>query len=354
MLLKLFSFIFLPLSLWSLTLEEKVGQLLMVRFEDLAEAKILVQEAKVGGFIYYAHNGLEIPSEVASLSQQLQNLSQIPLWISIDQEGGPVSRLGKEFPVFPGNRELGQSGSPAIAQENAYLLGLTLRSVGIQINFAPVVDISLDRKNSFMTARTYGNNQETVTAFAEQALLGYKKANILAVLKHFPGCGDVAADPHRSLPVLNKTRAELEQCEFYPFKQLASLSPGMMTTHLMVPALDPIHCATLSEPITGILRKEWGYEGLIFSDSLVMQGLLDQCPLIEEAAIGAFLAGCDLLLLGGKQLNYRANYQEQPSDVIIRIHQAIVNAVKSGRIPLSRIEESVERILKYKRMYIAE
>lgn len=338
-----------------LTLEEKVGQLLIVHFHGLEaneEARRLISEVHVGGFIYYNWaNGLDKPSQVIKLSTGLQRLAAeqphpIPLWICIDQEGGPVTRLGKDFPTFAGNRELGQTGKPALARRQARKLGILLRSIGINMNLAPVVDISLHPESSFMIRRTYGDDPDTVTAFAEQALKGYQEAGIVAVLKHFPGCGDVVVDPHFNLPILTKSREELEKAEWIPFRKLAPLAKGIMTTHLMVPALDPIYCATLSHAITsGILRQEWNYEGLILSDSLVMQGLLQQCPSIEEAAIRSFEAGCDLLILGGRQLMLQQNDYELEADVILRIHQAIVDAVRNGRVKIERLDASVKRIL---------
>ncbi len=343
-----FLFVLIPFSLFSLTLEEKVGQLLIVHFEDLSAAEKLVKEAHVGGFIYYTWaNGLTDPAQVKKLSLYLQKLSKIPLWICIDQEGGPVTRLGEGFPKYLGQHEIAETGEPEFARKEAYKLGKMLLSIGINMNLAPVVDVSLHPESSFMTRRTYGDDPETVTRFAKQALLGYQEAGILAVLKHFPGCGDVNVDPHRSLPILDKTKEQLEQVELFPFKMLAPLAKGIMTTHLMVPALDPVYCATLSHSITTrILRKEWSYKGLILSDSLVMQGVLDQCPSLEEAAIRTIEAGCDLLILGGKQL--AAKGQEVTPEAVIQIHKAIIIAVKSGRLPLKRIEQSVARNLRFK------
>lgn len=349
---------FAAISVDQLTLEEKVGQLLIVRFYGLEaneEARKLISEAHVGGIIYYDWaNGLESPSQVIKLSTGLQRIAAeqphpIPLWICIDQEGGPVSRLGKGFPSFPGNRELAKKGKTSLARRNARKLGILLRSVGINMNLAPVVDISLHPEGSFMAKRTYGDDPATVTAFAEQALKGYQEAGIVAVLKHFPGCGDVAVDPHYNLPILTKSRKELEKSEWIPFRKLAPIAKGIMTTHLMVPALDSENCATLSYAITtGILRKEWNYQGLILSDSLVMQGLLQQCPSIEEASIRALEAGCDLLILGGRQLVLLRQDSELDADVIVRIHQAIVDAVRNGRLTMERLDASVKRNLHYK------
>lgn len=351
----IFALLCIPFFGNALTLEEKVGQLLIVRFEGHVanlEAEKLIREAHVGGFIYYPWaNGLNDPSQVKLLSESLQKLSSIPLWICIDQEGGPVSRLGEGFPTFLGNREIAQTQTPSFAQQQAYNLGKHLRSVGINVNLAPVVDVSGD-PHSFIAKRTYGNDPAIVTEFAYHALLGYTQAGILAVMKHFPGCGDAQIDPHQSVPILSKSIEELEQKELYPFKKLHPYALGIMTTHIQVPSLDPFHCATLSHAITtGILRKNWSYQGLILSDSLVMGGLLDICPSIEEIAIRALEAGCDLLLFGGRQLEYRLK-DEVPVDAILRVHKAIVRAVQKGRIPLSRIEESVERNLHFKKYFL--
>ncbi len=342
--------------LFALTLEEKAGQLLIVHFKGdavNADALKLIAEGHVGGFIYYNwSNGLDSPEQVRILSRELQASSPIHLWICIDQEGGPVARLKQGFPPCPGNREIAQSGDPETAKQAAYNSGCLLRSVGINMNLAPVADVSLDPESSYMASRTFGDTPEIVTRFAQKALEGFHQAGIVAVLKHFPGYGSVQLDPHAALPITLHTRETLDAVDLFPFKQLADQTDAIMMAHILAPALDPIHCATLSQPIIeGILRSEMGFQGLVISDSIVMRGLLNSCGSLEEAAIQAINAGCDLLILGGKQLQQQGSSLQSPEltvQEILNVHQAIIKAVQIGQISQERLEAAVERSLTLK------
>ncbi|MCF7806219.1 MAG: beta-N-acetylhexosaminidase [Simkaniaceae bacterium] len=340
-----------------LTLEEKIGQLLLVHFNGEKandDAKMLIQDVKVGGIIYYNWaNGLHSPDQVFQLTHDLQALNSqteclIPLFIAVDQEGGLVARLTQGFTLFPGNRALGMTNEPQLAEEAAYAMGQELKAVGINFNLAPVVDVNSNPRNPVIGIRSFGDSADLVTSFAQKALLGYKKAEIFTSLKHFPGHGDVDIDSHEALPVIYKTKEQLQQIEFIPFAELANDADTVMTAHILIPSIDPTYCATLSQPILDILRKEMGFKGVIISDSLVMQGLLNQCHSIDDAAIQAFNAGCDILLLGGKNLiGNQPNYELLPED-IRRIHQHLVNAVKTGLISEKKLDESVQRILNLK------
>lgn len=177
-----------------LSLEEKVGQLLMVHFHgEVAneEAKNLIQDTKVGGIIYYNwSNGLDSPEQVRMLSESLQalvkkNLNPIPLLIAVDQEGGVVSRLSKGFTQFPGNRALGETSHPELAEESAFIIGCELQAVGVNMNLAPVVDINSNPRNPIIGIRSFGEDSDTVIAFGKSALQGYAAAQIIATLKHF-------------------------------------------------------------------------------------------------------------------------------------------------------------------------
>lgn len=331
-----------------LTLEEKVGQLLIVHFngeECNPDATRLIHDAHVGGFIYYNwSNRLSSPPQVKNLSHQLQEEATIPLFIAVDQEGGRVTRLKEGFTQFPSNGEVGKTGDPSIAEHNAFVTGQELKQVGINMNLAPVVDVNVNPQNPVIGDRSFGSDPQTVIAFASQALEGYKRAGVLCVMKHFPGHGDVTVDPHKDLPIVDKPIYSLEKVELAPFAALNA--PAIMTAHILVPTLDPDNPATTSKAIlTDLLRNKIGYDGVIMSDSLVMEGLLKQYSSIEEAAIAAINAGCDVLILGGKQLLANHEGYELDVDDVIRIHKALVNAAKLGKID---IDESVNRILKLK------
>ncbi len=344
----------------TMSVEEKVGQLLMVHFhgEDVnEEAESLVQQAHVGGIIYFNwSNGLHNPKQVQKLSRNLQNLAQktdhkIPLIIAVDQEGGVVSRLKKGFTVFPGNGALAKTGIPALAEKCAFATAEELKTVGVNMILGPVVDVNVNPFNPVIGVRSFSNSPEKVVVYAKEALKGFRKGRIISVLKHFPGHGDVTLDSHVDLPIVDKSLEKLHETELFPFKALCSEADAMMTAHLLVPALDPFNCATLSKRITkGLLRDEFGFDGVIMSDSLVMKGFLTNCPNIGEAAIRAFEAGCDMLILGGKQLLSEDGFELTCEDTLVIYHH-LLEAVYSGRVPEERLNSSVSRILKLKDKY---
>lgn len=352
---------FAAFSANELTLEEKVGQLLVAHFrgeEANEEARVLIQEVYVGAIIYYTWaNGLHSPKQVKHLSLGLQKLAQanrlaIPLFIAVDQEGGVVARPTKEFTIFPGNMALGMAGSPKLAEEAALAMGKELRAVGINMNLAPVVDINSNPRNPVIGIRSFGSSPISVTQFAESALQGYHEAGIITSLKHFPGHGDADTDSHEDLPVIKKSKEELEKIEFFPFRKLASKADTITTAHLLIPALDPDYCSTLSKKTLDLLKNEIQFKGVIISDSLAMKGALKNSPSIDEAVIQSFNAGCDLLCFGGRQLNGTDVALEfTPSD-IKRIHAKLVEAVKEGRIAETRLTEAVEKVLKLKEDYL--
>lgn len=339
-----------------MTLEEKIGQLLMVHFHGQIandEACMLIQDLYVGGFIYYNWaNGLHSPLQVQTLSSGLQKLAKIPLFIAVDQEGGGVARLTEGFTPFPDNKTVGQTRSLELAEQVAFAVGEELCAVGVNMNFAPVVDVASHPKKSIIGLRSFSSDPEEVTTFGSAALKGYARSGVIGTLKHFPGHGDVEIDSHEDLPVLDKSFEDLEKTELHPFTKLARASEVMMTAHLLVPALDPEHCSTLSKKTLTFLRETLGFQGVIISDSLVMEGVLKKCHCVDEIAIEALNAGCDILLLGGKQLTSQKAHLELCFQDIQRIHSALVEAVKIGRVPLTRIDQALERILTLKKRYL--
>lgn len=340
-----------------MTLEEKVGQLLMVHFRgEIAneDAKILIQNVKVGGFIYYNWaNALTSTEQVQKLSQSLQQLSQsthlaIPLLIAVDQEGGRVARLKEGFTVVPSNQAISDTHNPYLAEKYAAIIGQELLSVGINMNLAPVVDVNNNPNNPVIGDRSFGASPQIVIEFGAKALEGYRKVGILTTLKHFPGHGDVEVDSHLDLPLVGKSLEELERLELRPFVELAPAADAIMTAHLLVPALDAEHCSTLSKNTLSYLRHTIGFHGVIISDSLVMSGVLKKCQSVDEAAIQALEAGCDILLLGGMQLTGDHQNLELTVSDIQRIHKSIIGAIQTGRISQERLHEAVMHVFRLK------
>jgi beta-N-acetylhexosaminidase len=200
--------------------------------------------------------------------------------------------------------------------------------------------------------RSFSDSPDTVVAFGRKALEGYRRAGIITSLKHFPGHGDVGVDSHLDLPVVSKSKEDLKQVELRPFTELAFLADTIMTAHILVPALDPEHCSTLSKKTLDYLKKEIGFQGVIISDSLVMEGVLKKCGSIDEAAIQALNAGCDILTLGGKQLVGGNTKVELTVSDIRRIHHSLVEAVKTGRVSEERLNQAVEKVVQLKNRYL--
>lgn len=347
-------------SIKDLSVEEKVGQLLIAHFNgEIAnqDAKSLVQDVHVGGIIYYNWaNTLSSPQQVRNLSIELQQLAKanshpIPLFIAVDQEGGVVARLTQGFTVFPGNKALAMTNDSQLAEKSAFAIGNELKAVGVNMNFSPVVDINCNPRNPVIGVRSFGEFPHVVLEFAKQAIAGYHKAGIITCLKHYPGHGDVGVDSHEDLPVVKKTKDQLWHNELLPFLQLASEADTIMTAHIMLPDLDAKNCATLSKTILDIVRNEMGFNRPIISDSLIMEGVVKKCASIDDAAIRAINAGCDILILGGKQLvGSNANFELTVADVK-RIHKSLVSAVQNGQISEKRLNQAVERILALKNSY---
>lgn len=343
-----------------LTLFEKVGQLMIVSFHGETantDAQRLIQELHIGGIIYYNWaNGLNTLAQIKKLSANLQQLAQltrlkIPLLIAVDQEGGKVARC--PITKFPGNQALGLTNHPELAKTSAYTIGTELLAIGVNTNLAPVVDINSNPLNPVIGSRSFGDTPELVAIFGTQALAGYHAAGIITTLKHFPGHGDTNTDSHLDLPVVNKSLPELQMTELYPFAQLASQTDMIMTAHMLVPALDPEYCTTLSRKTLNYLRTQIGFNGVIITDSLVMAGVLKQTnQSVAEAAIQALIAGHDIVLLGGRQLMGAFLEKELTLADIQHIQQTIIESIKSGRISEAQIDQSVQRVLNLKQKYL--
>ncbi|WP_100012703.1 glycoside hydrolase family 3 protein [Lentibacillus sediminis] len=344
-----------------MTLEEKIGQLFIVHvygktptdpnYEQInmnnnrggKNFKEVIENYHIGGVIYFNWtDNIGIPvdtAQVNALSNGLQEIamdqrSEIPLFISTDQEGGIVQRVTSPGTVFPGNMALGATRSEAYAAESAGILGEELKSLGINMNFAPVADVNINPANPVIGVRSFGEDPGLVSRLAVAQVNAYQEENIIPSAKHFPGHGDTNVDSHYGLPIIDHDLETLHEVDLAPFK--AAIDAGVdsiMTAHIVVPALDDSGLpATLSEPIlTDLLRGEMGFEGLIVTDSLGMSGA-NVVP-EDRVAIEAFKAGNDILL--------------NPPNVELA-YNSMMEAVESGEISEERVDESVYRILEAK------
>lgn len=328
-----------------MTLEEKVGQIMMVFFEGSTLSENLrkfVAELKVGGVILYSsRNNIESVGQVAELNGAIQQTARDagspPLFISIDQEGGLVNRIREGLTLFPGNMALGAIEDPSLAGRVASVLGEELASLGINVNFAPVMDVNNNPLNPIIGVRSFGSHSQAVARLGSAMVASFMDKGVLPAAKHFPGHGDTAVDSHTGLPLIPVSRDRLERVEFPPFRAAIDAGvPMVMTAHVLVPSLDEKNPATLSPSILGMLRSEMGFMGLIITDSMGMAALKKERTM-EEAAIGAFNAGADILLFGADKGHEETEY--------FGIYSALLDACRIGKISMARLDESVGRIL---------
>jgi beta-N-acetylhexosaminidase len=326
-----------------MTLEQKVGQLFLMGFDGTSltpENGALVRDLHLGGVVLFARN-VENPAQVRQFSADLQAIADpLPLFIAADQEGGLVVRIESGATVFPGNMALGATRDPNLAQQAAQVGAEELLAMGINMNLAPVLDANTNPLNPVIGVRSFGSDVERVGSFGAAAIMGLQGSGVSAVAKHFPGHGDTDLDPHLELPTVRRSLEELDAQELEPFRMAIDDGvDGIMTAHIVLPALEPVPelPATLSHTVlTGLLRERLGYQGLIITDALDMGAIRNQRS-AATAAVLAFEAGADMLLLAGISSDDREHLREGP--------QALIDAVRSGRISEQRIDESVRRIL---------
>ncbi|MFD8488726.1 glycoside hydrolase family 3 protein [Streptomyces sp. NPDC059712] len=343
-----------------MTLEEKVGQLFVMRVyghsaTDPDQADIdanlkeigvrtaaeLIARYRVGGIIYFAwaHNTRD-PHQIADLSNGIQKASLeqprgLPMLISTDQEHGIVARVGEPATLFPGAMAVGAGGSRSDARTLGRIAGAELNALGIRQDYSPVADVNVNPANPVIGVRSFGADPDAVAELVAAEVTGYQRSGVAACAKHFPGHGDTATDSHTGFPVITHSREEWEKLDAPPFR--AAIEAGIdaiMTAHLMVPALDDSgDPATLSRPIlTGILREELGYDGVVVTDSLGMQGVRTKYG-DARVPVLALKAGVDQLL--------------NPPDLPLAWN-AVLTAVKDGELTEARLDESILRVLRLK------
>ncbi|WP_141500415.1 glycoside hydrolase family 3 protein [Paenibacillus luteus] len=322
-------------------LKKKVGQLFVFGFhgyEPTKQIKRLIEDSGIGGTIYFSRN-VKDAEQVHKLSGELQDIvrkaGQPPLFIAIDQEGGMVARLVDGVTLMPGNMALGAVGLAEGARETARVCGEELRLLGVTMNYAPCIDVNNNPENPVINVRSYSDRSDVVAELGAAAVEGYQAARVAATVKHFPGHGDTAVDSHHALPILLHGRERLEAIELKPFR--AAIEAGtdcIMTAHVCLPALDPSGVpSTLSEPvITGLLRKDLGYNGIVVTDCLEMDAI-DKHYGPAQGAIQALQAGADLVLISH-------TFEKQLAAL-----EAVVAAVKSGELAETRIDEALDRIM---------
>lgn len=318
-----------------MTLREAIGQLFILGFEGHEPSEALetfVRNLTPGGLILFGRN-LGSPEEIAALTNALQVASPTPLFFAIDQEGGKVARLQPPFTQWPPASVYGTVGSTELTYATTHAIASELMAVGINMNMAPVLDVLSNPANPVMAGRCYGSDAHVVAQHGIACYRGLASEGVLAVGKHFPGHGDTTVDSHLALPVVPHDVGRLSAVELAPFAAAIRAGiPALMTAHLLLPALDSEHPATLSRPIlTDLLREQLGFRHLIISDDLLMQGIADNTP-PGEAAVRFLEAGGDLMLICQDETAQR------------QAIRSVAEAVETGRLSEARVRASCTRI----------
>jgi beta-N-acetylhexosaminidase len=333
----------------SMTLDQKLGQLIIVEYlgssyQD-SGLQYMIKQQFVGGFMYQESNhNFDAPynqeSNVAAFSRQANSDTSIPLLIATDQEGGLVNRLYPFHGDLPSAQEMAASGDPQVAFMQGAQSAKWLLELGINADLAPVVDVhTVDPP--VLATRMFGRDPQTVATYAGAFLSGLQSNSVAGCLKHFPGLGAITSDPHDGLPVVARSKADLERIDLAPYRLiLQKQHPAMiMSTDVLMPSLDPSLPAELSPAIiNGVLRQELGYDGVVITDGLYMDGI-SQSWTLSQAAVLSILAGDDLV---------EGPYTPaQVADVIAALKQAM----QQGKLSIDRIDQSVQRLLLMKMQF---
>ena len=318
----------------------------MAGFDGLqvpVELKAIAREFGLGGVILFARNIAE-PGQVAELCYEAARLvPDLPLWVSIDQEGGRVARLKAPFTEWPPTATLGRSGDLRLAERFAAALAAELRAVGVTLDYAPVLDVLTSASNPVIGDRALAGEAAEVARLGAAIIRTLQHEGIAACGKHFPGHGDTTADSHHELPLVEHPPDRLRAVEFVPFRAAVDAEVAtIMTAHVLVPSLDDKRPATLSRRIvTGLLRGELHYGGVILSDDLEMKAIANDYT-VPSAAVLAVEAGCDGVLVCS------GNHEQQAA-----VLESLIHAVETEQVPFARVDDALVRQQRAKERFLA-
>jgi len=328
--------------------DRKAGQVFMVGMPGPSldkDTESLIRHYNPAGIILFSRN-IEDPIQLALLCRDLQDAAMkyqgVPLFISIDQEGGRVARLQKPFTIFAGNEAIGRDEDPLKrAKEFGSITAAEMKLVGLNMNLAPVLDIRKGEAERHLTGRTFSDDHKTVSTLGAAVIKTLQDNGIMAVAKHFPGLGRADMDPHYHLPVIKSEKEDIEKINLHPFRSAirAGVS-GIMTSHAIYPSLDTERPATLSPVIlSDLLRNKMGFKGLIITDDLEM-GAITEKSSVAQATLNAFLAGADILLI--------CKEQQCLSDGVDLMRKNLF----SKDIRKVQLGQAISRIIKTKKKYL--
>lgn len=340
----------LDLLLADMSLEQKVGQLFIVAPEQLLNGSGAVtavndplaealRQYPVSGIILFADN-IRTPEQLETLNRQLRESCGIAPFLAVDEEGGIVARLARNnafnLPKYSSAAAVGASGDSSDALDMGRTIGAYLAQYGFNLDFAPVADVNTNPYNPVIGNRAFSSDPETAAEMVAAFAQGLRENGVIATYKHFPGHGDTAQDSHSALAVSNRTLEELEQCEFLPFLEAGS-ADMVMVGHIALPKVTGnMRPATLSRTVvTEILREQLSFSGLIVTDSMQM-GAITKAYSAGEAAVGAFLAGCDIVLM---------------PENLPEAFQAVLAALEDGTLSVDWLNSTVRRILEFKQIH---
>ncbi|GGG83076.1 beta-N-acetylhexosaminidase [Paenibacillus radicis (ex Gao et al. 2016)] len=328
-----------------MSLEDKVGQMIIAGIDGKVidpEASKMIKDERIGGIILYGNNISDLQGMVALVNalKQANAGNSVPLLISVDQEGGKVSRMPKSFTAIPSSKKVGATNNPALAEEMGTLLAEELKLTGFNMNFAPVLDVNSNPANPIIGSRSFGSTAELVSRMGMAEMKGIRENGIIPVVKHFPGHGDTSVDSHLELPVVNKTREELAKLEWLPFEAaIEQRTDAIMVAHILYPHLDPDKPASISAAIIGdVLRGKMGYDGVVMTDDLTM-GAITKNYGLAEAALDSVQAGSDIVLIA------------HGYDNALQVRDTLLKSIQENKLSIEQIDKSVRRILSLKQRY---
>lgn len=329
-----------------LSLEEKVGQLVIVGVEGTSVDRFsrkLLDTYYVGGFIFFKDN-MESTSQSVQLFNDLKKANEsnpVPLWMSIDEEGGRVTRMPEPFLRLPASGVVGEKNDPELAQGIGTHIGHRLNGFGLNMVFAPVLDVNSNPDNPVIGDRAFGSSADQVARLGTAAMKGIQKTGVVPAVKHFPGHGDTSVDSHQGLPVVEYGMDRLSKLELAPFKEAIDQEADVvMVAHLLMSKIDPQTPASFSKPvINGLLREQLGFKGVVITDDMTMGAVGTGKIGIGEAAVRSVLAGTNIVLVGH-------DYDQEEAVV-----KALNEAVRSKRISEEILDERVLSVLRLKYKY---
>ncbi|MEC1773702.1 beta-N-acetylhexosaminidase [Schinkia azotoformans] len=327
-----------------MTLNEKIGQMILAGITGTTmdtNTRNLITQYNVGGIIFYKNN-LVNPWQAVQLVNQIKavNATNLPLLLSVDEEGGRITRLPGGLVNLPSNQQIGVVNNQKFSYKVGAILGEELKSFGLNMDFAPVLDINSNPNNPVIGDRSFGDNAKLVSRLGIQTMKGIQSQNIIATIKHFPGHGDTSVDSHLELPIVNKSLKELKELELIPFERTIKKGADVvMVAHILLPQLDPQNPASMSKTVmSDILRNQLDFEGVIITDDMTMRAITDHFD-IGRAAMESVKSGSDIILVGHHYKN------------VVETISSLKSAVQKGEISEQRINESVARIIALKRKY---